>query len=102
MTQSDKFRALMALCSDVNIQMDTSGQWYLNAPGIERKEGPFLSSGGCLHMLDPMAAIDSYWTWATKPDCYLVRNSYKGREAFRWNGFMWDRVGESTEKAAGS
>jgi hypothetical protein len=99
MNWEQEFQACQALCEHT-LRMRKPGDWYVSALGLNVKEGPFLC-GRYGNGDSPIAAISDHWTKITnlKDDEYLVVDSYKGRQAVKWNGFMWEPVIEEKPEA---
>ena len=93
MDWQQKVKACKAI-GDIEIKMQDIGDWYINHSGVDRREGNFLCSGVVTNAKTPEEAINQHWEWLLDPVYYIVVNNYKGRHAFRWNGFMWEEVEE--------
>lgn len=97
MTYEQKLYALMKL-APCELIMRNPGNWYVSQR-VEVKTGSCLT-GKYGNGESPETAVLNHWEILTDlpHDQYLVVNAYgENREAFIWNGFMWERV---TEKKA--
>lgn len=97
MTYEQKMAALNALNPNAALHMRRPESWYVYLPSVEIKKGPILSSARGEGKTPEGAVNDCFDQLVNLPsDQYIVRNAGgRPREAFRWNGFMWDRVEES-------
>jgi hypothetical protein len=103
LTWKEKFQAINALDWEASLKMGSGGSWYVSAH-VEIKDGSVLRGGG-VHAPTPEEAIEEWWSeFVTdlNPESYIVANSAsrENRAAFRWNGFMWDRVNEKVASNA--
>ena len=91
MTWEEKFAALQAL-GDCSLRMRQPGDWYVDARGVDVKEGGMLA-GRYGNWTTPEAAVLDHWeryTTQVEAGQVVVINAMGGsRRHVRWTGYMW-------------
>ncbi len=97
MNWEQKLMALKSLDDIIGLRLREPGDWYVSTR-IEISDSHFLSSPTETCCQTPEDAVLARWECFTnlKPDERLVIHATRreAREAFRWNGHMWERVAE--------
>lgn len=95
LTWEQKLEAMNTL-AECRILMRKPKDWYIIQPGVEIKHNGMLGSvrgDG----IGPFEAVTNKWNAMTilEPGEYIVIHAMReDRQAFKWNGFMWERINE--------
>lgn len=101
MTWEEKLMALRAL-GDASLKMRKPGEWYVSQDNVSVTRSGVLR-GLCGNGSTPIVAVENHWRHLVESigtDYIVCRATQRTREAFRWNGFMWERVDEGLKNEA--
>lgn len=100
MTWEEKLMVLRAL-GDASLKIRKPGDWYVSQSVSVKRGGVLVGEYG--NGTSPEAAVKDHWDKLAENMTgeYLVCNEHRDqRDAFKWNGFMWDRVDEGLKNEA--